>query len=680
MESPKPHFTLSLNTELIIEGGKDLPIANVAAILKRDMEKTLEAPSAGQSRIRAAPPDPSLPAESWIIEVGPEEIVIRHSDSLGCVYALLFISEHWLGVTPFWFWNDQCFAKQPCVTIAAGLWHSPHYAVRFRGWFVNDEVLIDNWRSEPENAVHWALVFETLLRCGCNMTIPGTDANSRKNRSLAAGMGLRICHHHSEPLGAEMFLRIYPDKIPSYSLYPELFEKIWEESVIAQKEYTVFWGLGFRGQGDRPFWNDDASCQSERERGELISGVISRQYEIVKRHVENPVCCINLYGEITDLYRNGNLKLPDGVIKIWADNGFGRMVSRRQWNSNPRVYSLPAEDDRGPHGIYYHCSFHDLQASNHLTMSPNPADFLAAELGKALRAGAGEYWIINCGSIKGHVHTLDLVSAVWRDGALDVNAWRERYVKTYYGEKCAGAIASLFGEYAACTAQYGPNEDDRAGEQLWHHPVRELLCAWMRGETEKGVQTLVWLAADAPFGEQAAVLEKICRGAVPRWKAFCEKCAELRPVLDEKARRLFDDSLYLSAMLHLHGALGALDFCESFSAYRSGDTMRSFLLAYESFTEYRNSLAALAGAEHGEWTGYYSGDCLTDVRLTAFCLDALVSYLRVLGDGADFHEWERAYLTQAAERNIMHLSSKQRAMTNEELAARLKAIETRSRG
>ncbi|MDR2479895.1 MAG: hypothetical protein LBD48_11360 [Treponema sp.] len=73
--------------------------------------------------------------------------------------------------------------------------------------------------------------------------------------------------------------------------------------------------------------------------------------------------------------------------------------------------------------------------------------------------------------------------------------------------------------------------------------------------------------------------------------------------------------------------------------------------------------------EHDEWTGYYTGDCLTDVRLTTCCLEALVSWLRILGDGTDFHEWERAYLAPAAERNIMHLSSKQRAMTNETLAA-----------
>ena len=54
------------------------------------------------------------------------------------------------------------------------------------------------------------MAFETLLRCGGNMTIPGTDKNSRLNRQMAADMGLWITHHHAEPLGAEIFARAYP--------------------------------------------------------------------------------------------------------------------------------------------------------------------------------------------------------------------------------------------------------------------------------------------------------------------------------------------------------------------------------------------------------------------------------------------------------------------------------------
>jgi hypothetical protein len=100
------------------------------------------------------------------------------------------------------------------------------------------------------------MVFETLLRCGGNMVIPGTDKNALRYRTLASEMGLYITHHHAEPLGAEMFARAYPD-------------------------------------------------------------------------------------------------LPADVIKIWADNGYGKMVSRRQMNHNPRIAALPPENDSGKHGICF---------------------------------------------------------------------------------------------------------------------------------------------------------------------------------------------------------------------------------------------------------------------------------------------------------------------------------------
>ena len=189
--------------------------------------------------------------------------------------------------------------------------------------------------------------------------IPGTDANSKIYVGLAADMGLWITHHHAEPLGAEMFARVYPDKTPSFAEYPELFYSLWEDGIRRQKDYHVIWNIGFRGQGDRPFWDDDPQYDTPKKRGDLISSLMVRQYELVKKYVKNPVFCTNLYGETMELYQQGFLTLPEDVITIWADNGYGKMVSRRQGNHNPRVPALPPADlrDRN-HGTYYHVSFY----------------------------------------------------------------------------------------------------------------------------------------------------------------------------------------------------------------------------------------------------------------------------------------------------------------------------------
>lgn len=74
------------------------------------------------------------------------------------------------------------------------------FAVRFRVWFVNDEVLISTWQVNRRREEPWEMVFEALLRCGGNLVIPGTDQNSRTYRHMAAEMGLYITHHHAEPI------------------------------------------------------------------------------------------------------------------------------------------------------------------------------------------------------------------------------------------------------------------------------------------------------------------------------------------------------------------------------------------------------------------------------------------------------------------------------------------------
>ena len=93
-------------------------------------------------------------------------------------------------------------------------------------------------------------------------------------------MGLWITHHHAEPLGAEMFLRAYPDKNPSFKENPELFRGLWEEGIQRQQNQKEIWNLGFRGQGDTPFWETDPMYDTPEKRGALISRIIEEQYEL----------------------------------------------------------------------------------------------------------------------------------------------------------------------------------------------------------------------------------------------------------------------------------------------------------------------------------------------------------------------------------------------------------------
>lgn len=369
---------INVNTKIIYMDSA-VPVMRAIENVKRDIRKVCcDSDEKGCDIVLIME---NMQAEQFEIKCDNNMLVIYASDTLGFVYGLYHISRDILGVLPFWFWNDQVFIKKKgCRISGEYAYTSKPYAVKYRGWFVNDEVLIHKWYVDRKKDMPWEMVFEALLRCGGNLVIPGTDKNSHIYRDLAADMGLRITHHHAEPLGAPMFARRYPELTPSYDEYPEKFHELWKEGIDEQKKLDVIWNLGFRGQGDCPFWDNDPRYQTSESRGELMGKLIGLQRDYVQNEIPDAQYCTNLYGETMELYRDGYLKLPDDVIKIWADNGFGKMVTRRQGNHNPRIPALPKENNTGRHGIYYHVSFYDLQAANHITMLPNKPKLVHSEL------------------------------------------------------------------------------------------------------------------------------------------------------------------------------------------------------------------------------------------------------------------------------------------------------------
>ena len=82
------------------------PVYRAAERFYRDVKKTLEAGTAGGSRIYI---DCShcMEEEAWEIRVSESDIQIHTSSDLGLVYAFHYLSEKYLGIRPFWFWLDQ---------------------------------------------------------------------------------------------------------------------------------------------------------------------------------------------------------------------------------------------------------------------------------------------------------------------------------------------------------------------------------------------------------------------------------------------------------------------------------------------------------------------------------------------------------------------------------------------
>lgn len=674
-------FTLDANTIILPPASISATVRQALVILQRDMEKVFgrmpvlaSTPNHSTLVIWYAEQDDEIATRSEAFAIRfpkelPRQLHIIGSDDLGIMYGVLYVSQKYLGVDPWWFWADLEPEKKGSIQIPEEDYVSPTPKVRFRGWFVNDETCFFEWKGYPPGEDLWHPVFETLLRLGGNMVIPGTDL-PRDGRcwNLAAEMGLWFTHHHVEALGADLFTRRFPNHEVSYDRYPDLFESLWREAILRQRGRKVVWVIGYRGQGDHPFWEDDPACNTPERRGAVISSAIQRQYEVLCEYVSNPVCCTYIYGELTELYRDGYIHLPDGVIKIWSDNGYARMVSRRQWFENPRLPSLPTSEDVGPHGLYFHVAFHDLQASNHLTMAL-PPELVQRELAHAFQVGADEYLLVNTGIIRPHLYLLDVVSWMWLNGKVTVDAHRRNFAERLF-PTAHDVTDWAYQRYFEATVNFGAHEDEKIGDEFYHHSVRPLIAAWIRGQYHDTCRDLTWATGYVSFDGQIRWCRQKCVEGAHNWGTLLSGYYQELEALTGREYQLFQDNLVVGAKLHESGCKGFIAFCDSYVAFQEGDLPRAFLHASQALWHYQEGVNAMTSTEHGKWNNFYRSDWTNNVRMTIYSLDTLRRYLRALGDNERFTAWSNDLVWRIkGDQKVQY-----KPMTDDELAKALEHI------
>lgn len=680
------HRKIKLNGKVAVSLPEPFPSAVKHAweMLAKDMEKVfgtaakLSQPEEAKIILRWAKEDDCCPSwhEAYAYRYKESnkgiQLHIVANDELGLVYGLLNLSEHALGVDPFWYWADIPVKKQESVWLDGVDFNSVEPKVKFRGWFVNDEVCLIGWTEQyPPPKEVWYPVFEALLRCGGNMVLPGTDLpKDGVHLPLAQEMGLWLTHHHAEPLGAEMFLRVYPGKKASYLENPELYENLWAEAINKQKDQKIVWVISFRGQGDTPFWENDPQFDTPIKRGQLISQAIKKQYDMVRLEVKNAVCCTALYGEIAELYDQGHIDVPDEVIKIWADNGYGKMVSRRQGLVNQRIPSLPDPQDLGRNGVYYHVTFHDLQASNHLTMLPVHPQLIEAELKKIAGAKAIDYLVVNAGNIRPHLYGLDLLRVFWQTGEADYKVVLKNFVERLFGSRY-DEIMSLYVGYFKYIIAYGRHDDDKAGDEFYHHPARRIIGHWLQGQGNGTEESLVWATGAVSFNEQVNYFRVKCTSAIQDWEKWMIQYDKVTSALSNEDQLRLQDQLRFHAELHLSGCKGMKGLCESYVEFQQKEYPKAFVKASQSMWDYQLSLESMERAEHGKWKNFYRADWLTNVKNTIYNVDTLRRFIRMHGDNPDFFLWYKEYIMPETEKYIYLENTHRNPLSDDDLAKML---------
>lgn len=625
-------FILTGNTQ--IEGSwKSRPVSYAVERLYRDIKKTLTTEVATSGKIYFDS-DNCMETEAWEIRVNQKDIFVYTSSDLGLIYALHYLSEQFLGIQPFWFWLDQRIEQKKEIYIPIGTYYSRESSVRYRGWFINDETFMGRWNPDDDEAFAWEMAFEALLRCRGNMVIPGTLDNFARYHQLAADMGLILTQHHVEPLGAELFSTVYPHLTPSYHQYPELYETLWKKAILKYKNQQTLWVIGFRGQGDCPYWLHDGESaeKSDEEKGCFLSKVMRKQYDMIREEIPDAVICTNLYGEMMELYREGVLILPEDVIRIWGDNGYGKMVTRRRGNHNPRTQALPlnTKEAEGEHGIYYHISFYDLQAASHTTMPPFKPEYYKRELDEVVSFGLTKYWIVNCSNIRPHAPLLDLMSRMWTDNSFNIKKFYRNFTAKYYLNKTE-EIAALYERYAVEAVHFGIYNDEIAGEQFYTHSVKILAHQWMVNPCE-AADYYQWAKRGNTLEEQIDWLAERIKDKEEAYRLYLQDC--------ERTSQEIKDTLTLSVSLHHLGCKGITHFCRAWNLRNENHGIEAFYecgLAAEAFAE---ADFRLRSSEHGIWKNFYQYECFADYKFTAHILRRLMGRIRDQGEGPEYYTWQ----------------------------------------
>ncbi|GEP23913.1 glycosyl hydrolase 115 family protein [Lentilactobacillus diolivorans] len=664
-------FFISKDTNVQTNFTNDV-LRNAAEILQRDIRKTVTNHKSHNTIILKVDLAANLKGDAFqVVFPAIDRILVIAKTELGVMYGALAISKDVLGIDDFWFWLDKMPKSVPYVEFPkVESLKMPDYHVKYRGWFVNDELLINHWEYRESNQYVWMLIFETLLRCGGNIVIPGTDTNSHLHWPLASSMGLMIAHHHAEPLGADMFSRVYPDLEASYLKHPDLFKKIWQDSIDRQKGSKILWNIGFRGQGDRPFWADDDHNYTEEDKAKVINSVIQTQYEMVKKADPDAMCSMNIYGESTGLYNEGLLKIPKDVIQIWADNGYGKMVSRRQGNDDPRSAVLSSKNDQIAQGIYYHVAFHDLQASNFLTLLQIDPHYVADQLMQVRQAGMDDLVIANTGSIKPHIFYLRLIAQTWRSNyKLGSNSdILNEYVGIYY-ESHLSEIAALYTRYFQTTFNYRHFEDQKAGDEFYVYTLRKAIATWLAKRDQ--MPEMEWLTGTNQFAAQLRQIDDLIKPHVqPFIKLATDTTVLMKRLPADDAGRLYND-LWLSIAIHTYSIKALKLLIDAFKSYDGHDFVGAFLKVDQAKKNMQTMTSRWLNNPLAKWRHFFDNDCYTNITLAAQTLATLENVIRITCDGPDEDQWERKYLMRKSDAKVMLLSNTHKAYSDDEIASRL---------
>jgi Glycosyl hydrolase family 115 len=590
-------------------------------------------------------PENVTDTESFSIAVKGNTLVLAGADMRGTIYAIYQFSQQYLGVDPLYYWTDHQPERRARVELPVGLSHAyPAPVFKYRGFFINDEDLLTGWAPGAKDhagisLAAWDKVFETILRLKGNMVVPGTWIFPNDPQiKAAAERGLIVTQHHAIPLGLNVAR--WPKDVPyNYSTHPEIIERAWKNAVAEYpSNIEMLWDVGLRGLSDTSYASMDPSVQGNDELlGKRIGSAIEQQMKIVRAVHPDAKFVTDLWQEGARLVQEGYLKIPPEVTTVWADDGYGYIQDKG---------SVKAGE-----GTYYHVAMMNNR-TNQLTEMV-PIERISGELGRYVKAGATQYFLVNTSDIRPYTLTIRAVMDYAWLGHLpgaqtEPSDFYKHYAAEEFGDKAAGAIAEMYKAYFAAPAlleAVHPGDPPREyGDQLYHTEGRQMLQTYMidaplyaiPGQSPKW--TIPRLVGDG-FGRRGfggkewlttATAHEIqqCGDAQPRWDAVWKKAVAAEALVPPSRREFYQASVLTMVTIQRDSNRMLDDISKSIQDAQKGDMTAAQSEAADALTAVDEVRKAQAAAEYGKWKNWYRGDWLTGVYRTQQVLEDYVGFLK----------------------------------------------------
>ena len=420
---------------------------NIAALLLKNRIATDPIKGKWETYGRVVVPAPGNPHA--------KALVIFGSDVRGTVWGVIDLTRE-MGVSPWEWWADVKTRSVSRITVAAGLRYSKEPSVKYRGFFINADMLT-KWAAKTFDPAEKGIgpktyerVFELMWRLKANMLWPAMNPRDPvfnahpENYDMARDYAVLRGSSH-----VEMLLRAnsYEWDAKTRGPYNWVVNKAhmieyWREIVEKFGKYDNIYTVGLRGADDFPMEGADTTEKT----ADIVNDAITEQRRILSEVLGKPASQIpqvfTPYKEITAAYNTGRIKLPDDITIDWPDDNYGY------------VMQLPSPEERrrsGGAGIYYHTTFWGAPAAYLLLASTDPS-LMWEEMTKAYHFGAREYWVLNVGSIKPN----EVLTEIFLAMAFDIDAFAKPESVHAYLRQWAGT-------------NFGAAHGDEVADIMWRY-------------------------------------------------------------------------------------------------------------------------------------------------------------------------------------------------------------------